>query len=125
MPPRSARRRLGNFGESAAAAHLTRQGYELLARQWRCARGEIDLVARQGAQLVFVEVRTRRGREGGSPEESITPAKQSRLINLAYAYLEAHDTDPTVSWRIDVIALEIDRAGRIDRLNHIVNAVEG
>lgn len=125
MPPRSPRRRMGNFGEAAAAAHLQRQGYTLLARQWSCAAGELDLVARQGEELVFVEVRTRRGAAYGSPEESITAAKQKRLITLAYAYLEAHSLTDACAWRIDVIAIELDRAGRICRLNHIINAVEG
>jgi putative endonuclease len=116
---------MGNFGEAAAAAHLQHRGYTLLARQWACAAGELDLVARQGEELVFVEVRTRRGAAYGSPEESITAAKQARLITLAYAYLEAHSLAATCAWRIDVIAIELDRAGRIRRLNHIINAVEG
>jgi putative endonuclease len=124
MPPRASRRSLGDFGEAAAAAHLTRQGYTLLARQWRCAQGEIDLVAQQQAQLVFVEVRTRRAAGYGSPEESITPAKQARLVALAYSYLAAHELDTESDWRIDVIAVEVDRAGRVQRLNHICHAVE-
>lgn len=124
MPPRDTRR-LGNFGEAAAAAHLTRQGYHLLERQWRCTAGEIDLVARQGEQLVFVEVRTRRGGSYGSPEESITSDKQTRLIALAYAYLAAHDLEETTPWRIDVVAVEVDSGGRVCRLNHLIHAVEG
>jgi putative endonuclease len=123
MPPRNTRN-LGNFGEAAAAAYLTRQGYHLLARQWRTSIGEIDLVARLGTQLVFVEVRTRRGAAYGSPEESITASKQARLMRLAYAYLEHHSLDETTPWRIDVIAVEVDAAGRVRRLNHISNAVE-
>jgi putative endonuclease len=116
---------MGNFGESAAAAHLQRQGYTLLERQWVCSVGELDLVARQAEELVFVEVRTRRGAAYGSAEESVTAAKQARLIALAYAYLEAHGLTDTCAWRIDVIAIELDRAGRICRLNHIINAVQG
>lgn len=119
------RRRLGNFGEAAAAAHLTRQGYTLLARQWRCSAGEIDLVAQQRDVLVFVEVRTRRGGAYGSPEESITAAKQARLVALAYAYLEAYALPPESAWRIDVIALTLDGNGRVQRLHHILHAVEG
>ncbi len=55
------RKKLGDFGEQAAAAHLLKQGYALLARKWRSTGGELDLVMRDGAELVFVEVRTRRG----------------------------------------------------------------
>lgn len=121
--PRTPRQNLGAFGEAAAAAHLTRQGYTIREHNWRCSAGELDLVVQQGEQVVFVEVRARRGSAYGTPEESVTPAKQHRLVALAYAYLEAHNLPAESDWRIDVIALEIDRAGRVARLNHIVNAV--
>jgi putative endonuclease len=119
------RRRLGNFGEAAAAAYLSRQGYTLLARQWRCAAGEIDLVAQQDDTLVFVEVRTRRGDTRGIPEESVNATKRARLITLAYTYLTEHALDETQPWRIDVIAIEVDGSGRISRLEHLPNAIEG
>src|SRR2546421_10545993 len=82
------RKHLGDFGEQAAAAHLLRQGYQLVARKWRCAGGEFDLVMSDGATLVFVEVRTRRGEAAWGAEESVGRAKQDRLIALAYTYLE-------------------------------------
>lgn len=124
MPLADKRRRLGDFGEAAAAAYLIRLGYVILARQWRCRSGEIDLVAREGDQVVFVEVRTRRGAAPGSAEESVTPTKQRRLVELAYAYLEAHSLDEQTLWRIDVIALVIDGAGHVAQLTHIPHAVE-
>src|SRR5947199_10207817 len=99
------RKRLGDFGEQAAAAHLTRQGYRLLARKWRCAYGEFDLVMRDGAALVFVEVRTRRGGAPGVAEESIGRAKRERLVALAYAYIEAAALPADAPWRIDVVAV--------------------
>ncbi|NJN67307.1 MAG: YraN family protein [Chloroflexaceae bacterium] len=123
-PPPDFRRCLGDFGERAAAAYLIRQGYTILDQQWRCRMGEIDLVASQEGQLVFVEVRTRRSETYGSPEESLTPAKRERLRTLAWAYLEAHAQGDTVSWRIDVIAIVVSRAGRVVRLHHIPSAVE-
>jgi putative endonuclease len=120
----SPRRGLGDFGEAAARAHLLRAGYAILACNWRCRSGEIDLVAQQGDQLVFVEVRTRRLGGPISPEESITPSKRRRLIDLAAAYMaEAEITDATPC-RIDLVAVVIDRSGRIARLDHIVHAVE-
>jgi putative endonuclease len=124
MPPGRSRRRLGNFGEAAAAAYLTRHGYDVLERQWRCASGEIDLIARHEGCLVFVEVRTRSSAAYGSPEESITPTKQQRLIALAYVYLAAHNLDDTTPWRIDVIAIIIDASGYVNSLNHLPGAVE-
>lgn len=113
---------LGRLGEEYAAAHLRRAGYSLLARNWRCARGEIDLIAQRGGQVVVVEVKTRRAGTG-SPEESVGPAKAGRLRALAYAYFEATGGEPA-AWRIDVIAVELDGAGRVARLEQIESAVE-
>jgi len=118
------RRKLGDFGEQAAAAHLAKRGYELLARKWRCAAGEIDLLMHDGPVLVFVEVRTRRGDRLGLAEESVGRAKQAKLIALAYAYLESTGAPHDLPWRIDVVALNIDQSGRVARLRHIRDAVE-
>ncbi len=123
MSKRDDRRGLGRHGEELAARHLAARGYEILERNWRCGTGELDLVARDGACLAFVEVRTRRGQELGSPEESITAAKQARLINLAEAYLQEHEWPG--AWRIDVVAVEMDVRGRLQRLDHYENAVTG
>jgi putative endonuclease len=117
------RKKLGDFGEQAAAAHLVKQGYTLLARKWRAPGGELDLVLRDGAALVFVEVRTRRG-PAGAAEESVGRGKRSRLAALAYAYIEAADVPADTPWRIDVVALDVDRAGRVARIEHIRDAVE-
>jgi len=125
------RRRLGHFGEAVAEAFLRRQGYEIVERNWRCRQGELDLVGRQGGDWVFIEVRCRRspGTDGsqtaptcGSAEESVTPAKQRRLLRLAEAYLQAHGLED-VSWRIDVVAVEVDRAGRPARVALLPAAV--
>ncbi len=123
MATRNDRQGLGRWGEELAARHLAAKGYEILARNWRCETGELDLVARDGESLVFVEVRTRRGRLLGSPEESITAAKEARLIALGEAYVQAHDW--TGDWRIDVVAVETDRGGRLLRVDHYENAVTG
>ncbi|GAB4209694.1 MAG: YraN family protein [Roseiflexaceae bacterium] len=121
MPDR--RKQLGDFGERAAAAHLERQGMLVLERKWRCPAGELDLVLRDGVTLVFAEVRTRRA-GGPSAEESVGPGKRARLIGLAYAYCEANSISEQTPWRIDVVAVEIDRGGRIMRIAHIPSAVE-
>jgi putative endonuclease len=116
------RRALGRFGEAIAEGFLRRQGYEIVERNWRCRQGEIDLVARQGGDWVFVEVRTRRGQGCGTAEESVTPAKQRRLLQLAALFLQERDL-PDVSWRIDVVAIELDRAGRPARVELLPAAV--
>lgn len=121
---RDDRQRLGRWGESVAARYLEAQGYQIVGRNWRCTRGEIDLVARTGETLVFVEVKTRRGRAMGTPEEGVTAQKAQRLLLLGQHYLYAHNLDD-VDWRIDVVAVELDTRGKLLRCEHIPNAVMG
>jgi len=118
------RRGLGQRGEELAAAELTRRGYTVLHRNWRCPAGEVDLVARHAAWLVFVEVRARRGRDLGTPEASITPAKQARLIQVAECYLDEM-APGDVDWRIDVVAVEFAPNGKLLRIDVYENAVQG
>ena len=120
---RTARQGLGRTGERLAADELTRRGLTVVDRNWRCQTGEIDLIIRDGECLAIVEVRTRRGQGCGTPEESITPAKRERLIALAQAYVAA--VDWRGPWRIDVVAVEMDNAGRLLRVTHLPSAVEG
>jgi len=94
---------------------LTRQGHEIVTRNWRCPAGEVDVVARRDEVWTFFEVRTRRGQEFGTPEESLTPAKQQRMIDVALTYLGEHDLND-VDWRVGLVAVEMDRAGRLQRL---------
>lgn len=117
------RQGLGRRGEELAAQQLAAQGYQIVAQNWRCETGELDLVARDGECLVLVEVRTRRGRSMGSPEESITAAKQARLIALSEAYVQ--ESDWAGDWRIDVVAIEMDRRGRVLRVDQYENAITG
>lgn len=119
----SPRRALGLAGEERAAAHLIATGYSLVTRNWRCGAGELDLVARKGGQLVFVEVKTRR-RGAWSPEEGVGPAKAERLRGLACAYLATTGEPADTPWRIDVIAVEVDAGGQVVRLEQIEYAVE-
>ncbi|MCR4407481.1 MAG: YraN family protein [Anaerolineae bacterium] len=119
-----ARKRLGDWGEDLALHYLQEQGYEIRARNYRYSHvGEIDLVAERDGQLVFVEVRTRRGNAYGTPEESITSDKQDRLIAVAQAYVQEHNWQG--DWRIDVVAVELSPGGRLPRVTHIPSAVEG
>lgn len=120
----NARRKLGQWGENVAAHHLTAEGYEIVARNWRTGRGEIDLIAQAGATLVFVEVKTRRGQGMGTPEEALTPAKAKKLFQLAQTYLYENEIDD-VAWRIDLVAVELDNAGKLLRCEHIPNALPG
>ncbi len=116
------RRRLGRFGEAVAARYLERRGYTIVARNYRCPEGEIDLVAREGDCLVFVEVRTRRGRSFGTPEESVTLAKRERLARLAEAYVQALPTPPA-DYRVDFVAVELAPSGKLLRVTLLRNAL--
>lgn len=112
------RRALGDYGERLASRYLTDQGLSILDRNWRCAHGEIDLVARDGECLVFCEVKTRRSVRFGDPVEAITAAKAARLRRLAAAWLRAHEVRPQ-RIRIDVVGI-VRPAGGPAILRHLV-----
>ncbi len=116
------RRETGMLGERLAAGYLREHGYEVIETNYRCPEGEIDIVARHGDAVVFVEVRTRRGPEFGTPEESITAVKKQRLRLTAARYLEEHEGLPE-EWRIDVVAIELDSRRNPSRITLIENAV--
>jgi putative endonuclease len=113
---------LGAWGEETAARFLIGKGYLILERNWHGPEGELDLVGRQGDELVFVEVKARRQRDFGLPEEAVTPAKQRKLRRTAWAYLQAHGLSDA-EWRIDVVAIDQGPGGGVARLEHYVNAV--
>ena len=94
---------MGDRGEGIARAYLKSKGYELVTTNFHCRWGEVDIIARDGQYLVFVEVRTRR-RPGwyGEPEESISNRKRERLIATAETYLQTCSAPPE-DWRIDLI----------------------
>lgn len=112
--PRTAQQDKGQQGEDAALAYLLRQGLVLVERNFRCQGGELDLVMRDGASLVFVEVRRRQGRAFGGAAASITPAKQRRLVHAAETFLLRYPRVPPC--RFDVIAID---AGRIEWLRDV------
>ena len=111
----SRKQSLGRWVEARAADFVVGQAYN-----WRCENGEIDLVAQDGAVLVFVEVKARSSQRFGYPEEAVTPAKQQHLIEAAQSYLQAHP-EHDGDWRIDVIAVQRSADG--PQIHHIENAV--
>lgn len=117
MARSSARKRLGDLGERLAAEYLEAHGYRVLARNWRCAGGEVDIIAEDADGLAFIEVKTRRSRVYGTPEEALTPRKVRRLERAAQVWLAAHAGDRPVDWRIDVVAVEFSLAGKLLRLD--------
>jgi putative endonuclease len=117
-------RDVGILGEKIALDFLRQNGYRIIETNYRCSEGEIDIIARLEETLVFVEVRTRKSRRYGSPEESITPLKKKRLIAVADHYGQNHEGLPDL-WRIEVLAIEMEQSGRVSRLELIENAVDG
>ena len=118
------RRRLGTAGEAHARRFLEVRGYRFVAAQWRVAGCELDLIMWDGDELVFVEVKTRRGEWHGRAAESVTPRQVRALIRGAEAYVQSQDVSaqPEPVWRIDLVAVTLDPSGRVADVTHIENA---
>lgn len=101
-----ARQSLGKLGENLAASELESRGYAIVARRYRTGHGEIDIIARDGETMVFVEVRRKSSDECGTAAESVTPAKQRRVIRMAAEYLWLHGLYDRCPVRFDVVAID-------------------
>ena len=111
--------RIGKWGEETAAAYLIERGYEIISRNARTPYGEIDIIAKQGDSLIFVEVKTRTSNTMGLPEESITPRKRQHIISAAEHYAAEHEID---HWQIDVISIE-GKPGSTPKITYFENAI--
>ncbi|WP_404383806.1 YraN family protein [Knoellia locipacati] len=109
---------LGRYGEELATRYLRDCGMEVIERNWRCADGEIDIVALDGDCLVVCEVKTRAGNGAGDPLEAVTWEKASRLRRLAAAYLRARPGS-VAQTRIDVVGI-LARRGHPPVVRHVV-----
>lgn len=116
------RQRLGQIGERLAASTLEKRAYRIIERNYRCCYGEVDLIAQDGQDLVFVEVKTRRGAICGLPEEAITSQKARKLQIVADYYLQAHQL-LDCSWRIDVVAVQFSANGRLEEVRLYQHAI--
>jgi putative endonuclease len=115
--PADPRAHLGRLGEQLASEQLAAAGLTVLARNWRCRTGEIDLIAAAPGLLVFCEVKTRRGHGYGSAAAAVTPRKQARLRTLAAAWLAAN-AHPPCQVRFDVVAVTWPR-GHAPHVDHL------
>jgi len=113
---------LGRLGERLAAEKLLALGYSILERNFRCRYGEIDLVAEQAQDLVFVEVKTRRGTAYGLPEEAVTTRKQRKIVEVALHYIDIHACSER-SWRVDVVAVQLSIRGKLEEIRIYQHAV--
>ncbi len=116
---RDPRKRRGAVGELLAVRFLEREGMKILRRNYRFERGEIDIVAEEGEEIVFVEVKARRSKAFGEPEEAVTDHKQEQLRKVAEGYLFEHELSDRAC-RFDVVAIFFHN-GRAE-INHIKNA---
>ncbi|MFS8477588.1 MAG: YraN family protein [Micromonosporaceae bacterium] len=111
---------VGAYGERVAVAHLVEQGMVVLDRNWRCPAGEIDIIARDGSTVVFVEVKTRRGEEFGAPEEAVGAGKVRRLRRVAAQWLATSGVRPA-EVRFDVVSVLALPKGA-SRIEHLKGA---
>lgn len=111
-------RELGRRGEDAAARFLDRRGYDIIERNWTCAAGEADIIARDGDALVFVEVKTRSSTDKGLPSEAVDAAKRGRYERIAALFLQSYDV-VDVPVRFDVVSLVLVSPDRALVRHHI------
>lgn len=120
LPETRNQQKLGKLGESLAAQYLQKCGYSIIERNFRIRYGEIDIIARDGDTLVFVEVKTRNSTQFGLPEEAITPQKLHELLQTAAFYNTRHNTH-TTKQRMDLIAIRMGKNSIMEDLKHIQN----
>lgn len=113
---------LGGEGETIAVAYLERLRYRIIERNFRCKGGEVDIVARDGKTLVFVEVKTRKNAAYGPPQLAVTPFKQRQISKAALTWL-AKNRRLDEGARFDVVAITLDSSGS-PRIEHITNAFD-
>ncbi|WP_432494366.1 YraN family protein [Kineococcus gypseus] len=109
---------VGRYGERLAARRLGEAGMTVVETNWRCRAGEIDIVARDGDELVVCEVKTRRSTRAGTALEAVTPAKLARLRRLAAEWLRAHPGQRAGAVRLDVVAVTLPARGAA-RVEHL------
>lgn len=113
---------VGQYGERVAARWLVEAGMTVLDRNWRCRHGEIDVLARDGDDLVVCEVKTRRSTSAGTAVEAVTPEKLTRLQELAQEWLKAHPAVTPAGIRFDVVAVSPAERGpaRVEHLRGVL-----
>lgn len=118
---------LGKRGEQIAAQYLKTKGYKLVASNWRFSRcGEIDIIAQQPEQslLAFIEVKTRKTLQYGTPFEAITPTKQQQILRLAQRFLQQYPQWENIQVRFDALSVCFDASG-LAHIEHLENAFSG
>jgi len=120
------RTKLGDWGEELVARLLEQKGYKIVTTKYRCAYGEVDIVAMDGEELVFVEVKTRRPGSFGTAEESVSAHKLRRLMATCQNYPQKSGQE-AINWRVDLVSVRLEKGRsrnpkveRIDHLRHVL-----
>ena len=115
--------RTGKLGEELAVAYLQRAGYRILAQNFRCLHGEVDIIAEDGDIIVFVEVKSRKSEMFGEPQEAVGLEKQKKLSRISLHYLQQKRLE-TCNARFDVVAVKLLPDGtRIELIRNAFNLV--
>ena len=120
------KRKLGDLGEKIAEKYLREKNYQILKKNYQKRWGEIDIIAKENQEIVFIEVKTRTKNKSdfyGQPQDSVNFFKQQKLIKTAKTYLFENDYSSQTNWRIDVIAIKLNEQNGKADLEHIRNAV--
>lgn len=113
----------GSSGEAQARRYLEDLGYRFLEQNWYCQAGEIDLVMLDQNELVFVEVKTRRGEASGRAAEAVSRSKAAKLLKSGEWFVSTHQSYEDLIWRCDLVAITIDPRTGVTHLQHEINAI--
>ena len=111
LPNDMKKKQLGNWGEEAAAEYLIEHGVDIIDKNVRTQNGEIDIIGKKDGVLVFFEVKTRRSKKFGNPEDAVNTRKQEHIIRSAIEYIQSN-LDLDIEWRVDVIAINVDQQNK-------------
>lgn len=118
-------RELGALGEKMACEYLVQKGLKILGKNYRISFGEIDIVAKKGGTLHFVEVKTIFDNAGFAPEDHVDYRKQRKLRHMAQIWLEKNKYPQDIPYQIDIIGILANQQTRMAKLHYFPNAVEG
>jgi len=110
------KQKIGKIGEYAAVEYLIKHAYEVIERNWRYHKAEIDIIAKRNDLLIFVEVKTRQTDRYGKPEDFVSFAQRNMIVNAASRYMSKVNHEWAVQF--DVIGILINQKGMVQRLNH-------
>lgn len=123
MSHRADKDELGRLGEHHARLLLEGRGYRFVTSNWHCRAGELDLVMLDGDELVFIEVKTRRGERAGRADDAITGTKAGKLLAAGEWFVADHPEHGDRIWRVDLVAVTIDPTSGVATANHYINAI--